>query len=416
MFFTSFITLFCYNIQKNYVAYHYLKSGDLKLHKLIEPVDYLIHIMFIKNNSLVIVSIFFYMAFVAQIFHYDFFEIVKFFPEYYEDLINFCKVLRVYKYNFGERLYMIYKNEHYQIEKVIADRIYFRANPYAQNSDKLKFLKFFHKVDIFFFLNFIGGIMCLSIVFISSCYIFTIYTPALNIFDLALSYTKIFLYVFSFIIALWGGWFPICFVGIFIYLLSTVRNRFFKYFFPNLNERLLEAVENQEKMELFHKQIRFGRRIFVHSIKESDNINRNAFAKAYFRSAITLTVSHIISIVIVMISKHTVHMKLFLLAVIFINCLSMLGTAYLGFKSTKNIYSHSLSYNHICVFLSQHYMKTFTLPCLRLSHFIEMVHNKKQFAFSVGPLGKVTPRAICAFVPVYVSLVLNLIPLLRNKM
>ena len=186
--------------------------------------------------------------------------------------------------------------------------------------------------------------MCLSIVFISSCYIFTIYTPALNIFDLALSYTKIFLYVFSFIIALWGGWFPICFVGMFIYLLSTVRNRFFKYFFPNLNERLLEAVENQEKMELFHKQIRFGRRIFVHSIKELELINKYGFAKAYFRSAITSTLSNVICLVLVIISKYTIQIKVFLLFSIISNFFTMLSAAYLGFKSTTNIYSHSHSY------------------------------------------------------------------------
>ena len=195
-------------------------------------------------------------------------------------------------------------------------------------------------------------------------------------------------------------------------IISSSRKRFSKKIFHNIEIKLLRIGQNATKINEFYIELRFLQKMICHNIKEFKKINQKAISTLFARCMIVTLAGNVIFAVEILIGKININVKVVIFFIILFHIFVIMTIVFHLVVSCKNIYNCSHLYLYSYIYLSKHYKIQTLFNFFRLANFLEVIHTRKKFAFSSAALGKITIRSVIAFIPLYTSFIMKVIPLI----
>jgi len=189
--------------------------------------------------------------------------------------------------------------------------------------------------------------------------------------------------------------------------------------FQRNDHRFWRRKHDSDWMNIY-RQLKHCHRVFVQSLTMLRKIDRLGVHKIFKVSTVLNLIINIIGILELVVGTLSKGTKLFILWALMLQLGIILSVMIFFLRTAKQLYALNGSILHYQIEFSKHSFSREHLSCrlrsmVHWNRFVEIVHSRRKFVFSLGSFGKITSGNIIRFVPLYTSLLFLFIPMIVSK-
>lgn len=368
-------------------------------------------------NLLFVIAICGYGAHVANVVHFTCFKIFTSCERLMSDFLRLIGYFYQYKFDTLSRLSIRYSNfQGRNIKKELAKKVHFNTNPYLNTFDKFQIIQVFQISSWIFFVGSATILLFLWSLYAFYMWDFTVrFQNDYDMRDFFVAASRVASYNFFMFLGIWFPFGIIFFLQPLFMMMMSPKTRHFTKIFKYCSRHHRINSRSESKLRIFYINLRNGQKLFVHSLKELKEFNDFCISTFFTRSVVTTFAGSIIFGVESMIGKSTIRTRFFMILTVVCQTIILLFFVSYILSNSMKLYDHSKSYLNTSTHLLMNFRSRSLVLYTRLCLFSEIIHTKKKYYCTIGPLGKITQRAILGLIPLYTSFIMSLIPLVEKR-